>query len=107
MPRTSGSAPRGGNLPYIGKHCTRRPNGDSVSLTVVALTPDFDSYPIDFTLTDSLVGPSCVAVVWSDGRHSRFHHIWLRDNCPCERCVHQVTKEQTFELVTVAASTKA
>ena len=33
--------------------------------------------------------------------------MWLRDNCPCDRCVHQGTKEQTFELVTVAPGTHA
>ena len=28
-----------------------------------------------------------VAVDWDDGHLSYFHHIWLRDNCPCEACV--------------------
>ena len=69
----------------------------------MALTPDFDSHPIDFTLDEVVVRPRHVEVVWSDGRVSRFHHLWLRDNCPCAACVHQTTKEQMFELVTVAA----
>jgi gamma-butyrobetaine dioxygenase len=69
---------------------------------VVALTPDFDTYPIDFALESVSVEPRWLVVVWSDDRTSLFHHIWLRDNCPCELCVHQVTKEQTFELVTVS-----
>ena len=68
----------------------------------MALTPDFDSYPIDFTLSAVSVQPAYVEVVWSDGRVGRFHHLWLRDNCPCTECVHQVNKEQTFELITVA-----
>ena len=69
----------------------------------MALTPDFDSYPVDFALSSVSLQPRWVEVVWSDGRVSRFHHIWLRDNCPCDSCVHQVTKEQMFELVTVPA----
>lgn len=69
----------------------------------MALTPDFDSYPIDCTLRSVSLQPRWVEIVWSDGRVSRFHHIWLRDNCPCAACVHQVTKEQMFELVTVPA----
>ncbi|MCU1366668.1 MAG: gamma-butyrobetaine dioxygenase [Ilumatobacteraceae bacterium] len=68
-----------------------------------ALTPDFDSHPIDHTLVSAQVAPAWIEVVWSDGRTSRFHHLWLRDNCPCERCVHQGTKEQMFELVTTSA----
>ena len=27
-------------------------------------------------------------IAWADGHHSRFHHIWLRDNCPCPKCRH-------------------
>ena len=68
----------------------------------MALTPDFDTYPIDFAITSARAEPRWVEVVWSDGRVSRFHHIWLRDNCPCAACVHQITKEQMFELVTVS-----
>lgn len=73
----------------------------------MALTPDFDSHPIDHTAAQVSVHPAWVEVVWSDGRTSRYHHIWLRDNCPCELCVHQVTKEQTFELVTVSVDIRA
>ena len=68
----------------------------------MAMTPDFDSYPIDFTITSVSVRERWVEVVWADGRLSRFHHMWLRDNCPCAGCVHQGTKEQTFELVAVS-----
>ncbi|MBI3761661.1 MAG: TauD/TfdA family dioxygenase, partial [Chloroflexi bacterium] len=27
-------------------------------------------------------------IEWADGRHSLFHSIWLRDNCPCPECRH-------------------
>ncbi len=68
----------------------------------MALTPDFDTYPVEFTIATVEVQPAAVEVGWSDGRISRFHHIWLRDNCPCAECVHQITKEQMFELVAVS-----
>lgn len=32
------------------------------------------------------VGESGVVIHWSDARQSRFHAIWLRDNCGCESC---------------------
>jgi alpha-ketoglutarate-dependent taurine dioxygenase/DUF971 family protein len=25
-------------------------------------------------------------ITWKDGHHSKFHHIWLRDNCTCAEC---------------------
>ena len=65
----------------------------------MALTPDFDSYPTDSTIASVVSHRSWVDVAWSDGKVSGFHHVWLRDNCPCPECVHQGTKEQTFEIV--------
>ena len=70
----------------------------AVTLT---LTPDFDSFPIDHSISNVAVDSGHLAVTWSDLRVSRFHNIWLRDNCPCPQCVHQVTKEQTFELISI------
>ncbi|MGH8355655.1 MAG: gamma-butyrobetaine dioxygenase [Pseudomonas sp.] len=46
-------------------------------------------------------GPDRLEAVWSDGRVSPFHHQWLRDNCPCSRCVYSVTREQVLEIVDV------
>ncbi len=43
-----------------------------------------------------------VSLAWADGRVSPFHHVWLRDNCPCEQCVYTVTREQVFEIVDAA-----
>jgi gamma-butyrobetaine dioxygenase len=39
-----------------------------------------------------------VRVTWDDGRVSRFHVMWLRDNCPCPECVSPLTREQSFEI---------
>nr|WP_218165410.1 gamma-butyrobetaine dioxygenase [Pseudomonas agarici] len=40
-------------------------------------------------------------VHWADGRISPYHHVWLRDNCPCPQCVYTVTREQVLEIVDV------
>ena len=43
-----------------------------------------------------------VLIEWADRRISPFHHVWLRDNCPCAQCVYSVTREQLFEIVDAA-----
>ena len=40
-----------------------------------------------------------VALIWSDGRRTRHHRFWLRDNCPCAKCYLALTREQVFEIV--------
>lgn len=37
---------------------------------------------------------------WSDGSRSRFHYLWLRDNCPS--AFHSGTHERTFDLLSVS-----
>lgn len=66
-------------------------------------TPDFDSYPTRPEIVNAETLDRWIAVEWSDGVTARFHHVWLRDNCPCPECVHPITKEQTFELTAAAA----
>jgi gamma-butyrobetaine dioxygenase len=72
----------------------------------VLLTPDFETYLVT-PLVRADNAERWVEVEWDDGSRARFHHIWLRDNCPCPDCVHQVTKEQTFELISLAAEVAA
>jgi gamma-butyrobetaine dioxygenase len=62
-------------------------------------TPDFDVYPNGPVLSAAANAPRWVEVSWIDGVSARFHHVWLRDNCACDQCVHPITKEQTYELV--------
>jgi gamma-butyrobetaine hydroxylase len=33
-------------------------------------------------------GGSLLELDWSDGHHSAFHALWLRDNCACAQCRH-------------------
>jgi len=39
---------------------------------------------------------AALSVEWSDGRRSRFHVLWLRDNCPCRQCRHPQALERTY-----------
>ena len=70
-------------------------------------TPDFEVYPTEPQVTDAANSARWVEVVWADGASARFHHVWLRDNCACDLCVHPITKEQTFELVSSPATNPA
>jgi gamma-butyrobetaine dioxygenase len=47
------------------------------------------------------IEPEALVVEWSDGRRSRFHHLWLRDNCPQLR--HAATNHRVVETSTIAA----
>ena len=46
-------------------------------------------------------GDRTVAVRWSDGRVSRFHHIWLRDNCTCTQCGSTETGRRVLRLIDI------
>ncbi|MXZ81033.1 MAG: DUF971 domain-containing protein [Gammaproteobacteria bacterium] len=41
---------------------------------------------------------STLAVDWSDGATSRFHSVWLRDNCRCEACGEPSIGRRTLRL---------
>jgi gamma-butyrobetaine dioxygenase len=42
-----------------------------------------------------------IAVRWTDGSMSRFHHLWLRDNCLCPRCRHQAVPERLVDTLSI------
>jgi gamma-butyrobetaine dioxygenase len=73
----------------------------------MASIPDFDTYPQGPAVTAARNADRWVEVGWADGRSGRFHHVWLRDNCACAQCVHEITKEQMFELVSGPADNPA
>jgi gamma-butyrobetaine dioxygenase len=70
-------------------------------------TPDFDVYPDAPEVDRAVNAERWVDVGWADGSSARFHHIWLRDNCACDECVHPITKEQTYELVSAPVENPA
>lgn len=67
-----------------------------------AAVADFRTYPLISALSGVQSLADRVSIAWADGRISPFHHVWLRDNCPCEQCVYSVTREQVFEIVDAA-----
>ena len=42
-----------------------------------------------------------LAVRWSNGEISRFHHIWLRDNCTCSQCGTTATGRRLLRLIDI------
>jgi gamma-butyrobetaine dioxygenase len=65
----------------------------------VTPTPDFETYPERPEVVWATTADRWVEVGWADSASARFHHVWLRDNCPCPECVNPITREQMFELV--------
>jgi hypothetical protein len=40
-----------------------------------------------------------VSLVWSDGKQSRFHNLWLRDNCRCSKCIESSSLQKLKTVV--------
>jgi hypothetical protein len=75
-------------------------------MNTAAAVADFRTYPLISALSGVQSLADRVAIEWADGRVSPFHHVWLRDNCPCPQCVYNVTREQVFEIVDAAEDLK-
>lgn len=44
-------------------------------------------------ISDAAEEHGTIAITWGDGHSSRFHFIWLRDNCECSECGHGWAKK--------------
>ena len=71
--------------------------------TALPLTPDYDAWPIDADLDAVSCTPRLVTVRWSDGRVSRYHGIWLRENAGDDTTVNPATRERILDLSTLPA----
>ena len=43
-----------------------------------------------------------MVVTWAGGGRSTFHHLWLRDNCPCPSCRHPSVPERLVDTLSIA-----
>ncbi len=68
---------------------------------------DFSTYKVISPIGSARGDDTHVTVHWLDGRTSPYHLLWLRDNCPCPRCVYSVTREQVFEIVDIPEDIQA
>ncbi|MEZ4864669.1 MAG: TauD/TfdA family dioxygenase [Caldilineaceae bacterium] len=66
-------------------------------------TPDFERYSMAMPLTAATVAVDAVAVTWADGHQSRFHCMWLRDNCACEHCIDHGSRERVNSILLIPA----
>ena len=55
---------------------------------------DLAAYPTPHRIQRAAIADGLAVVDWSDGRQSRFHALWLRDNCPCPTCRHPQALER-------------
>ncbi|MFT6407507.1 MAG: gamma-butyrobetaine dioxygenase [Arenicella sp.] len=66
----------------------------------LAATPDNLAWPTAASIEYSeLVDDGAIVVHWADQQHSRFHPLWLRDNCACDVCLHSFTREHLSDLL--------
>ncbi|MDX1465452.1 MAG: taurine catabolism dioxygenase TauD, partial [Halomonas sp.] len=69
-------------------------------MTTLPLTPDYDAWPIEADLERVSFTPRLVTVQWSDGRVSRYHSVWLRENAADDTTVNPATRERILDLST-------
>lgn len=57
---------------------------------------DLASFTTSYQVVSIEFNTKQLMLLWSDGRKSVFHAIWLRDNCACSRCKHPKALERTY-----------
>lgn len=67
------------------------------------LTPDYDAWPIHADIIAVESDPQLVTVRWNDGRQSRYHGIWLRENAADDSTINPATRERILDLSTLPA----
>ncbi len=67
------------------------------------IVADWRRFSTPFALERAARDGEDVALEWSDGRRTRHHRFWLRDNCACAQCFLALTREQVFEVVDAPA----
>ncbi|KAL5008260.1 hypothetical protein ScPMuIL_013841 [Solemya velum] len=57
-------------------------------------TADVQNYHLD-------KGGRVLAVEWNDGTESRFHSLWLRYNCQCDRCRQHASNQRVVDVTAI------
>jgi gamma-butyrobetaine dioxygenase len=74
----------------------------------LAPTPDNLAWPTSAAIDHcELVDDGAIVVHWADRQLSRFHPLWLRDNCACDVCLHPSTREHLSDLLALPLDLKA
>ena len=60
-------------------------------------TPDFETYAIRHHIETSTVDGDVVRLRWSDGKESRHHALWLRENSPDPQTIHPLSREMLLD----------
>ncbi|WP_423822825.1 TauD/TfdA family dioxygenase [Salinisphaera sp. SPP-AMP-43] len=65
-------------------------------------TPDFDTWPVDTPVDHVAHQDRVLTVTWQDGRVSRYHSVWLRENAADQTTVNPKTRERVLDLSQLA-----
>lgn len=66
-------------------------------------TPDYDAWPVDHQLVDVSHDARVITLHWDDGRTSRYHSIWLRENAADDTTINPATRERILDLSSLVA----
>ena len=70
-------------------------------------TPDVYHWPVLHQIDNAQVDTGHIRLHWDNGQDSRFHAMWLRDQCACPDCTHPVTREQRISLLAIDEDVQA
>lgn len=76
---------------------------DFLSTTLLPPTPDYDAWPVDVPIASIEHQPRELHIYWQDGRFSRYHSIWLRENAADDSTVNPATRERILDLSALGA----
>lgn len=66
-------------------------------------TPDYDAWPVTVAPAHISHDPRLVELHWRDGRISRYHGVWLRENAGDASTVNPDTRERILDLSCLAS----
>lgn len=69
---------------------------DDPAVTSTPAMADLALYTTPHSIVSLEYDQKGVTLGWSDGHRSRFHVLWLRDNCACRQCRHPLALERTY-----------